>query len=608
MCLPRNLKNKKMPIRNNQLNILLQISLIIFAVFFVYSNSIKGRFVYDDITLVKHNDYIKSWSNLPKTITDDIGSGSGNKSNFIRPVQITSYMLDYSIWKLNVIGYHLTNIILHILVSLCIFWMISLLFYDDKGPLAFLTSLFYAIHPIHTETVAYISGRADSLGALFTLLCIIFYIKAAFSENKLWFPLILVSYVLALFSKEYAFMVIPLLFLYSYLFKRKLRSKELISLLIITVIYLASRLMVLKFTSETVISTTVFQRLPGFFVALTEYIRLLLLPFDLHMGYGNKLFSFYEPRAIVGFMFLFTLLGYVFIKKFHHRLVLFSICWFFVTLLPQSNLYPLNAFMAEHWLYLSSLGFFLILASSLILLSRKWKYLGLILIGGIFIFYSYLTIKQNNYWKEPISFYKRCLRFDPNNWNIYYNLGINLEQAGNFKEAISAYNRALAINPMDINTCYHLSKAYYKIENTDAAVIFLKRAVEVSPNNALVYYWLGNLYTNINKANQAVEAYNKSVQIDQNFALAYISLGKIFVNSYNDKEKAGVMFNQAIILFKKAVEIEPDFGVGQVNLAIAYYYTGQYDLAIKHSDKAVQLGYEVEAKLLDDLKPFRKEK
>jgi tetratricopeptide (TPR) repeat protein len=323
------------------------------------------------------------------------------------------------------------------------------------------------------------------------------------------------------------------------------------------------------------------------------------------MGYGNKVFSFYEPRAILGLVLLLTLLGYAFIRKYRHGLLSFSICWFFVTLLPQSNLYPINAFMAEHWLYLPSLGFFLILAGSLISLYNKSKYLGLILIMGMLFLYSYFTIRQNNYWREPIPFYKRYLRYDSNNGRIYYNLGINLERAGDFKEAISVYRRALEINPKDINACYHLSNIYYKIKNTEEAIIFLKRAIEAAPGNALVYYWLGNLYNNVYKTNEAVEAYNKTIQIDQNFALAYISLGKILVNS-NDKEKAVKMFNKAITLFKKVIEIEPDFALGHANLAVAYYYTGQYDLAIKHCDKAIQFGYEVKARFLEDLKPHRK--
>lgn len=593
-----------MLIKNNRVNTLVQICLITMLVFFVYSNSITGKLIYDDITLIKYNDYIKSWSNLPKTITEDIGAGSGNRSKFNRPVQILSYMLDYSIWHLNVIGYHITNIIMHILVSLCIYWMISLLFHEHSL-LAFLTSLFYAVHPVHTETVTYISGRADSLGGLFTLLCIVFYIKAVFSKNKIWFPLLLMSYVLALFSKEYTLITLALLLLYSRIFKREIRIKEFISLFVITAIYVAPRLIISKFSSEAVIPTTVFQRLPGFFIAIFEYVRLLLLPSNLHMGYGNKTFSFYEPKAILGLVFLLALLGYLFIRKHHHRVFSFSIGWFFLALLPQSNLYPINAFMAEHWLYLPALGFFLILASSLTSLYNKSKRLGLILITVILILYSYLTIKQNNYWREPISFYKRYLHYNPNEGRVYYNLGINFEQVGNFKEAISVYKRALEINPKDINAYYHLSNVYYKINNPQEAIIFLERAIEVTPDNALVYYWLGNLYNNIYKVNEAVEAYNKTIQLDQNFALVYISLGKIFFNS-GDKEKAVKMFNKAETLFKKIMEIEPNFALGHANLAVVYYYTGQYDLAIKHCDKATQFGYEVETKFLEDLKPFRK--
>ena len=590
-------------------NIILHIALIVLLGFGIYANSLHSQFIYDDVTLIKYNNYIKSWSNLPKVLVEDIGGGIGVLSSFNRQIQMISYMIDYSLWGLNTMGYHITNIILHIFVSLCIYWMINTLHNNDnKMPVALLVSLFYLTHPIHTETVAYISGRADSLAAIFILLCIIFYIKQVSSESTPKFILILLSYLFSLFSKEYSLITPVLLFLYSRIFKKSLRTKEFFSVIVITAIYLTSRIVILKHSSSTVISTTFFQRLPGFFVAIAGYFRLLLLPFNLHMAYGNTIFSLNDPRAILGITILLTLLLYSFIKLNSNRLASFSICWFFITLLPQSNLlYPINAFMAEHWLYLPSLGFFLILTKSLISLYeiRKIKNIALVLIVCILFFYSYLTIKQNNYWKEPISFYKRTLKYAPGNWELYYNLGLNYANRGNNKDAIASYRKVLEINPKDINTYCNLSAIYCILGKNEEASALLKKAIEINPDDARLYYLLGNLYGNISEEKEAMAAYKKSININPNYVLSYNGLGNIYIKKGN-KEEAVRLFSKAITLLKEAIRLDPDLALARNNLAEAYYYTNQYDLAIKHCDRAIELGYEVAPKFLELLKPYRK--
>ena len=147
----------------------------------VYANSLGGEFLWDDHHLIEDNMTINRWSKVTRVFTTDIASGAGGKYNFYRPLQIISYMFDYWLWKLNPIGYHLTNILLHILTALCLYWLINLIF---KQPmLAFLSSVLFVVHPVHTEAVAYISGRADSLALLFMALCFIFYAKLQSKEN-----------------------------------------------------------------------------------------------------------------------------------------------------------------------------------------------------------------------------------------------------------------------------------------------------------------------------------------------------------------------------------------------------------------------------------------
>ncbi|MFC1624718.1 hypothetical protein ACFL28_05380, partial [Candidatus Omnitrophota bacterium] len=154
----------------------ISIALIILLGFIIYGNSLDGKFMWDDEKLIEENTYIKEWRHIKEIFTENIGKGAGEKSNFYRPLQMLTYMIDYSLWKLDARGYHLTNIFLHILVALGIFYLVSILFKDTL--LSFLASIFFVVHPIHAGPTNYISARANSLVAVFMLLTLIFYIKA----------------------------------------------------------------------------------------------------------------------------------------------------------------------------------------------------------------------------------------------------------------------------------------------------------------------------------------------------------------------------------------------------------------------------------------------
>ena len=145
------------------------------AIYHVYCRVARGEFVFDDNHLIKNNQYIKSGLSLANILIGKIKVDVEEKYSSYRPITMLTFAMDYSLWGLNERGYHVTNTILHILVALAIYWLISIFYRDNT--LALLTGLLFVAHPIHTEAVAYVAGRGDSLAALFVLLCIIFYIK-----------------------------------------------------------------------------------------------------------------------------------------------------------------------------------------------------------------------------------------------------------------------------------------------------------------------------------------------------------------------------------------------------------------------------------------------
>jgi len=205
-------------------HIFFSVFLIIILGFVVYGNSFHNDFFWDDKALIEDNRYVKDWSSISQTFTQDIGAGGDKKWNFYRPLQMVTYMGDYSLWKLNAKGYHLTNIVLHIFVALCIYWLMNVIF--NNNFLSSLTGMLFIVHPVHTEAVTYIAGRADSLALLFMLLCFIFYIKSPPSKRIGQYLLMVLSYTLALLSKESSLILPALLLLYHISFNKKVRVKD----------------------------------------------------------------------------------------------------------------------------------------------------------------------------------------------------------------------------------------------------------------------------------------------------------------------------------------------------------------------------------------------
>jgi len=495
----------------------LAIFLIIVLGFAVYANCLDGKFVWDDFGLVRDNAHIKNWQNIPGIFTKGIGAGGG--SNFYRPLQMVTYVADYSLWKVNPVGYHLTNTFLHILAALAVYWLINLIFLSQR--LAFLAAALFVAFPVHTEAVSYISGRADSLSAIFILLSLIFYIKSLSCIRPKMLILALFSCVLALVSKENSIIIPLLILLYHYTFKIKFKAKEFLLISSIVIGYAALRLTVFK--NSIPITPVLFQRIPGFFVALTEYSRLLLLPLNLHLEYGNRLFSILDPRAVLGLAIAVLLITIAVRQRQKNKLVFFSISWFFLALLPVSNIYVINdSFMMEHWLYLSSIGFFLILAKGLCLLydSGKFRYAAMVLAITILSFYACQTIKQNNYWREPVSLYKRALQFSPDSCRLLNELGLEYAQRNLNKEAIAAYKKALEINPGLAGVYYNLGTLYSSAGDDQQAILSLEKAVKLAPRYAEAYLALGRVYCRNNRKEEALSLFKKLMEIKPGLAAA----------------------------------------------------------------------------------------
>ncbi|MFA7706367.1 MAG: tetratricopeptide repeat protein [Candidatus Omnitrophota bacterium] len=575
------------------------IILIILSGFFVYSNSLLGDFIWDDEAFITKNAYIKDWSKAGLIFTTDSGAGASTVLNFYRPLQVFSCMIDYSLWGFNPVGYHLTCIILHILVALAIYALTRILF--SSTPLAFFSAILFVTHPINTEAVSYISGRADLLSGLFILLCFIFYIKNTRSPSLSSYIMMAFSCVLAFLSKENSLAIVPILLFYHYTFKQKISWKLFLVPLMISLAYLFARLLSLQ--SFFFGWKATLERIPGFFAAVASYFRLLFLPFDLHMEYGNKVFSVIHPQVLFGLAVFLLLIFFALKRRGSDRLFTFSIFWFFAALLPTNSVYPINSFyMAEHWLYLPAIGFFWILARALDSLYQK-KQFRLLAIGVFICFlfdYSYFTIKQNNYWSSEPQLYRRILRYTPGSYMVHNNLGNLYSRTGNKPEAANEYFMAIKYNPDFLPAYCSLLNILYGYPEMDAQAETYLKAAEAYPICAKAYYLLGNNYYDRNEKEKSIAMLRKAIELKPDYLSAYNNLASGYAEAGNLEE--------AIKLWNEAVRINPDFAVAHFNLAVYYFKLKQYELAIKHCDTVLKLGSQVDPKFLNELEPFRKKK
>lgn len=574
---------KKREIKITQI---LSIIFIIILGALVYSNSLSVQFVWDDYSLIENNPYIRSIHSLPDILTKTMGTGAGKQGVYYRPLQTISFMIDYHLGGLSIEVCHITNNLLHILVALCVYWLAYLV--SANKFLSFLTSILFISHPVHVESVTYLSGRSGILTALFMLLCFIFYIKYTNAKGKISFVFMVFSYIFALLSKENALILPALLLLYHYAFGKKIKAPAFTAILSIASAYIALRVLILKsaFLNTSAIGS-VLERIPGFFAAILTYIRLLLFPFGLHINYGSKLFHFSDIQVIGGIFILCFLCILVFKQRKNNQLLFFSMSWFLIALLPVSNLYPLPFYMAEHFLYFPSLGFFLIIAGGIrqFYNIKRTKLYAALFTLCVVIFYCSLTIKQNSYWNDSIGLYKRSLQFTPNNTDMLINLSNEYSNANKNGEAIKTLHRVIEINPDDARAYNNIGRCYVLTGQYDKAIRAIRKALIINPNFAGAYYNLGLIFKRINKPEEAIQAFTSAVNNNPNFADAYYSLGTLL-------RKMGKI-EDSIQAFKKALKNNPYHAAAHNDLAIIYHSRKQLDLAIKHFKRVTELGYKV---------------
>ena len=385
--------------------------LVTFLIFFIYSFSLNGDFIWDDHILIKANDQVKGASAIKDVFAHHWGEGAGIPSHFYRPLVTLSFMLDYKLWGLNPCGYHMVNIFVHILVVLLLFWLIR---YFTSDTAALIAILIYAVIPANVEAVANIGARTEMLSTVFLVLAAGFYTRYCEQGRGVYYIAGIVSFALGLFAKETVLIFIPLACLYHLCFWQKPRAGTIAFLLAAAAYFILRRQIFAgySFPFSFMPSGGIAHWALMLFTAFFGYLKIIFWPFGLHIEYMDQPLGWHDIRPYLGILFFIAIIiSGVIALKHKRRAMAFGIFWFVFCIVPFCGIYPLPFYKADHYLYFPLAGAVLALACALdhLIYNVRAGRIAVYCAALLVIFYSAVSIKQNAYWADAIDFYKTTL-------------------------------------------------------------------------------------------------------------------------------------------------------------------------------------------------------
>ncbi len=566
-----------------------RIALLISLSFIVYSNTLDNGFVWDDTKLIAENVKVHYLKYIPQFFTRDYfdrataPSHSGLAQQYWRPLVLLSFSIDYFFWGQNPLGYHLTSVIFHTLNAILVLIVLGMI--PKTRPVAWYASLIFALHPLNTNAVAFISGRTDLLAATFFLLACVIFLRFITMERDgyLAIPGMALCLSLSLMAKE-SFMVAPLLLLLlgAYISprsKRRLMEMLCVSIAILTVFFLYRTVADIPLGDwRTSLRHVTIRTLLAAAESIMLYGRLFLLPIGLYLDRFMPVPSSITPGALsLAFLLVAATLMAV-RSSYHKNLNGFFSLWFLLALLPVSNIIPIypklaatQIYIGEQLLYLPSIGLSGLLASVwLVTANRSIAMSPFIRAAGVsaLIFFGILTYAHNEYWENDPAFYEQTVHRSPGSSRMLLNLGLSYAQQKRYDDAAKMIARALALNPNWAIAHNGLGVVYAMRGNTDAARREFNRAIEFDPMLAAAHCNLGMTAAT---AAEAEGHYRRAIEISPAYTAARIKLASVYMGQ-GETDKAISVLNDSLAYDPRSFE-------ARANLATAYEKARRFEEA-----------------------------
>jgi protein O-mannosyl-transferase len=592
------------------------------AVFLVYGNTLFHSFHFDDIPSILEKPWIRGLDKIPEFIF----------SIWQRPLVILSFNINYAISGFEVWSYHLFNILFHAAATLLVYRLAGLAVkvFSDSHPFStwkwtnipLVSALLFALHPLSTQSVTYISSRSSILATVFYLAVLILFFKGLQKVNedskarskKIRIGIIYwggagVYFLLGLASKQIVLTLPAMMFLFHYYFLSSApfpqwmlkQAKGLVGV----GLPLAGAILYKQFWGGGVASASHAPWSPATylltqtFVLPFEYFRKLLFPFNLSIDVDFPVVSDWANVAnFSGIVVLLLYVGFCVLISWDRdtsltrRFAGFGMVWVLITLLPTSSFVPLLDVAVEHRTYLPMVGFSFLLGGALVHLANELK----MLTGGvlqsinarvpivwtsavlILIFFSAGVVHRNAVWKDEVSLWADAKKKFPNLVRPYNNLGEAYDKLGKYDLAIQEFSAAIQLSPGYFFALNNLGNVYGKKKNYPQAIHYFKKALAQKPDYAPAHYNLARALHLTGKPQDALEAYRQAIHYNPYFEQAFYNLANLALQSG--------LLDEAIENFLRFLEMQPHHPKARFGLGNAYAMQGQFDKAYAEFERS----------------------
>nr|XP_048685241.1 protein O-mannosyl-transferase TMTC1 isoform X3 [Caretta caretta] len=597
-----------------------------------YGSSLRGEFVHDDVWAIVNNPDVRAAAPWAGVFANDFwgkGMAENTSHKSYRPLCVLTFKLNILLAGMNPFYFHAVNVTLHCLVTLVLMYTCDKAVFKDSR-LAFVTALFFAVHPIHSEAVTGIVGRADVLACLLFLLAFLsynrsvdhFYVGEHFPPTASPFFLLLSLFLgtCAMLVKETGVTVFGVCLVYDLLFlsynrlrlyltasnnqnflytaRPFLKRAALVISYVILVLYFrfwimgGSMPMFSEQDNPASFSPYLLTRFLTYSYLLAFNSWLLLAPitlcYDWQVGSIPLIESIWDVRnlatvLLVVVMILLSLHCITAFKKLEHREVLVGLLFLVFPFIPASNLFFRVGFVvAERVLYMPSMGYCILFVHGLKKLCawlNRWGTTALTLSALLLLLlFSWKTVKQNEIWLSRESLFRSGVQTLPHNAKVHYNYANFLKDQGRNSEAIYHYKTALKLYPRHASALNNLGTL---TKDLVEAKEYYRRALQLNPQHNRALFNLGNLLKSQGKKEEAVFLLRDSIKYGPEFADAYSSLASLLAEQEQFKE-AQEVYQAGIENCPESSDLHNNYGVFLVD-------TGAPERAVSHYQQAIWL-------------------
>lgn len=570
--------NKK---SNRHINFIFPPIVIISLVFLVYLQNLWFDFSYLDDNLIVFTEFnkIDSFSKIPKTFSDGYLF-----ENYYRPIVMISFIIDTAIAGQSPMMYHLTNLLLHLLVCLLVYLLLTRITQSKIYPL--LLTSFFCIHPLNVNAVSWIVGRNDLIVAFFAILSIYCFIKYVEEKHIIYIIISSISYLLAMYSKEIGLLIPIILFAYILLIKTEIKRQ--IVILPIIVSYFIPLLTYLY--SRFVLSTVKINEE----ISLYYFVQNLNIPLE----YLTKTIYFFAFNPLpmknivlisVGLLLvIFLSVSFLFSKHLNKKLFLFGTLFFIIFLTPtlfvriKSEDLSLNYYDCRS--YLPFVGFLIVVTSFIEAINLESVKTPIKLsIIVIFIYTLSSSIIENQDYKNGETFWGKTIESYPDRATNWIGLGTYYFNMKNYDKAIKCGETAIKIKPNVTEYYYKTASAYVKKEDYYSAIRLINKVLKIEKNKDNALFELMKLNFQVG---DSINVQNLSNQLVDN-ALRNNNGRFLSLASYYNFKHGRIKL--AIDYMKLATQIDSLNKVYLNDLGSMYFKFGEVNIARNYFFKALKL-------------------